>query len=117
MASKDKTTKGRRPPARGRKAREDQLISMASDLVEKRFRDGSATAAEILHYLKLGSTKMQLEKEKLEKENLLLKAKTDSIESQRRSEELYSQALAAFRTYAGGSSFDEEDYYVQDEDY
>lgn len=39
--------------------------------------------------------------EKLEEENRLLKAKTESIQSQKRVEELYAEALNAMRSYAG----------------
>ena len=50
---------------------------------------------------KFGTLKEQLEREKLEKENELLKAKTEAIQSAQRVEELYSNALEAMRRYSG----------------
>ena len=49
-------------------ARENQLISLAYDLVEQRLRDGTATSQETVHFLKLGSTKDRIEKEILERQ-------------------------------------------------
>ena len=95
-------------PALTPEARENQLVSLAVDLAEQQLRDGTASSQVITHYLKLGSSKERLEKEKLEEENKLLKAKTESIKSQKRVEELYSEALKAMRNYSGKGSQDEE---------
>ena len=97
--------KGRRP-ARTPEGREEQLISLAIDLAEKQLEEGTASAQVITHYLKLASTRERLEKEKLERENELLKAKTESLKSMAKVEELYSEAIAAMRTYSG----QEDDY-------
>lgn len=94
-------------PALTPEARENQLVSLAVDLAEQQLRDGTASSQVITHYLKLGSTKERLEKEKLEEENKLLKAKTESIQSQKRVEELYLEALNAMRNYAGQGNADE----------
>ena len=88
-------------PALTPEARENQLISLAVDLVEQRLIDGTASSQETTHFLKLGSIKNRLEMEKLEEENRLLKAKTESIQSQKRVEEVYAEALNAMRSYAG----------------
>ena len=53
-------------PALTPEARENQLVSLAVDLAEQQLRDGTASSQVITHYLKLGSTKERLEKEKLE---------------------------------------------------
>jgi hypothetical protein len=82
-------------------ARENQLISLAVDLAEQQLRDGTASAQVITHYLKLGATTARLEKEKLEKENQLLAAKTKALESAERTEELYANAINAMRSYGG----------------
>ena len=97
-------------PALTPEARENQLISLAVDLVEQRLIDGTASSQETTHFLKLGSIKNRLEMEKLEEENRLLKAKTESIHSQKRVEEVYAEALNAMRSYAGqvGDSDDNE---------
>lgn len=91
----------RRAPATTPEARESQLISLAFDLVEKRMEKGTATSQEVTHFLKLGSSKERLELEKLQKENELLKARTDAIQSAKKVEELYLNALNAMRSYSG----------------
>lgn len=93
-------------PATTPEARENQLVSLAVDLVERQLRDGSASSQVITHYLKMGSMKERLERERLEEENKLLRAKTESIESGKRVEELYENAISAMRTYQGGGSYD-----------
>jgi hypothetical protein len=77
------------------------MIALAVDLAEKQLRDGSATSQVTVHYLKLGSPREQLERERLAKENELLDAKRDAIASAKRVEELYVTALDAMRSYAG----------------
>lgn len=104
MASAKKPTgksPRKRPPATTPEARENQLISLAVDLAEKQLADGTATSQVITHYLKLGSTKESLEKEKLKHENELLKARTEAMRSNKRIEELYENALNAMRSYSG----------------
>lgn len=98
-------------PALTPEARENQLISLAVDLVEQRLIDGTASSQETTHFLKLGSIKNRLEMEKLEEENRLLKAKTESIQSQKRVEELYAEALNAMRSYAGQAGDNDDDEY------
>lgn len=110
MAKTNKTTSNpsrKMRPALTPEARENQLISLAVDLVEQRLIDGTASSQETTHFLKLGSMKNRLEMEKLEEENKLLKAKTESIQSQKRVEELYLEALNAMRNYAGQGNADE----------
>ena len=88
-------------------ARENRLISLAYDLVEQRLIDGTATSQETTHFLKLGSTKEKIEKEILEKQKDLITAKTEAYQSQKRVEELYSEAIKAFRSYNGAGQEDE----------
>lgn len=97
-------------PALTPEARENQLIALSLDLVEKRLREGTASSQEVTHFLKLGTMKERLEREKLEEENKLLKAKTESIQSQRRSDELFKKAINAFKSYKGEVDDDEEDF-------
>ena len=104
--SSNVTSKKRRP-ALSPEARENQLISLAVDLAEKQLQEGTASSQVITHYLKLGSTKERLEKEKLEEENKLLRAKTENLQSQKRVEELYSEAIKAMRNYNGQGEPDE----------
>ena len=97
-------------PALSPEARENQLIALAVDLVEQRLLDGTASSQETTHFLKLGSSKNRLELEKLEEENKLLRARTESLQSQKRVEELYTNALNSMRRYAGQGGPDEENY-------
>lgn len=101
-----KTRKTR--PAISPEARENQMIAKAIDLAEKQLDEGTASSQVITHFLKLATTKAQLEKEKLERENALLKAKTDSIEAQQRSDELFNNAIEAMKRYSGHGGSDED---------
>ena len=88
-------------PALTPETRENQLISLAIDLAEKQLMEGTASSQVITHYLKLGSTKEKIEKEILKNQNELIKAKTQSLRSLDRMEELYAQAIEAMKRYSG----------------
>ena len=88
-------------PALTPEARENQLIAKAYDLVEQRLDDGTATSQETTHFLKHGSVKAKLEPEKLRKETDLLVSKKEVLDSAKRMEELYSEALDAMKRYGG----------------
>lgn len=90
-------------------AYENHLINMTYKAVEKRIESGEATAAELVHFLRQGSIREQLELEKLKKENELLKTKADSIKSQEEIKTLYADAIGAFRKYSGQAAIDDED--------
>lgn len=94
-------------PALTPEARENQLIALAVDLAEQQLRDGTASSQVITHYLKQGSMREQLERQRLEEENKLLKAKTEQLKSMKRSEELMEEAIKAFRNYNGQGEADE----------
>ena len=99
----------RRRPGSTPEARENQLVSSAYDLAEKRILDGTASAQEVVHFLKKGSPREQVEVERLRNENELLRAKVENMASAKRIEELYSAALDAMRGYAGQIVEEEED--------
>lgn len=112
MAAKKVTSeqpRKRHPAARTPETRENQLINAAVDLAEKQLSDGTASAQVITHYLKLGTTRERLEKEKLMNENKLLKAKTEALQSVKHIEELYENAIIAMRSYGGGKEEEETD--------
>lgn len=94
-------------PALTPESRENQLIALSVDLAEKQLREGTASSQVITHFLKLGSTKNQLELEKIRHENALLEAKTQSIQSAKRVEELYENALNAMKDYSGHGGQDD----------
>ena len=91
----------RKRPALSPEARENQLISLAVDVAEEQLRNGTASSQVITHYLRLGSTKERIEKEILEKQKELIEAKTESLQSAKRVEELYKEALNAMKAYSG----------------
>jgi len=102
------TKKTSQRPVMSPEAYENRLINKAYKAVEKRIENGEATAAELVHFLREGSIRQQLELEKLKKENELLKVKADSITAQKEVKELYAEAISAFRKYSGVPSIDDE---------
>ena len=100
-------------PATTPEARENQLIALAVDLAEKQLLEGTASSQVITHYLKLGTQKEKIEREILEKQKELITAKTEALQATKRIEELYSNAIAAMKTYSGQNNDDDE----EDEDY
>ena len=108
--------RGQRPlrPAITPEGRENQLISLATDMAEKQMLAGTASAQVLTHFLKLGSSRELLEQERLQRENLLLSAKAEQIASGRRIEELYETALNAMRQYAGTPELGFGDDYEED---
>lgn len=105
------TPRSRRPPATTPQARENQLIAKAVDLAERQLEDGTASAQVLTHYLKLGSSREQLEQERLRHEVELMEAKKELMESAKRIESMYSEALDAMREYQGKSPREEEEDY------
>lgn len=96
-------------PALNPEAREQQMIALAVNLAEQQLMDGTASSQVITHYLKLGTMREKLEKERLIEEIKLQRAKTEAIKSSKRSEELMEEAIKAFREYSGDIP-DDEDY-------
>lgn len=111
--AKEKSTPKRRNPGQTLEARENRLILLATNLVEERLLNGTASAQEVTQILKLGTTRERLEQERLRNENALSQAKKQSIESEQRKDALYEEALNAFRRYTGNTSLD----YSSDDDY
>jgi len=96
-------------PADTPQGREDQLISLAFDLVEQRLLDGSATAQETVTLLKLGTQRGRLEQEKIQNENLLMAARVEDLSEGKRVGTLVEAALAAFKTYSGNDDPEDEE--------
>lgn len=100
-------------PALTPEARENQMISLAMDLAERRLRDGSASSQEVTHFLKIAANKeidainMKLAQKELE----LKEAKRQAVESQAKMDELYSEALKAMQRYSGNGRDETDDEY------
>ena len=56
--------------------------------------------------MKLGTQREKLEREKLQLEKELLVARTEALQSQKSTEELYKKALQAMSIYSGNSTGD-----------
>lgn len=103
------TTKMR--PAMDPDIREQQMMSLAVDAAEQQLRDGTASSQVICHYLKMSSRRERLERERLEEENKLLRAKTEALQQNGRTEEMVRKAIESFKRYSGhGDETDEENY-------
>ncbi len=96
-----KAARKRRPPALSLEDREIQLSARAMELAEERLMDGTASNQVILYYLKLGSAREQMERDKLRRENDLLQAKVKALEAATNNEELYAKAIMAMKSYQG----------------
>jgi len=108
MAAKKSEAAARRPASTPLQ-REQQLIALATDEAERQMREGTASAQVISHFLKMGSEREQLERQKMAYETELLKARTDNLTNVGRMEELTEKALKAFRQYSGQDFGDEDD--------
>lgn len=97
-------------PASTPEAQEQYMINLTMTLVEKRLREGTASSAETTHFLKLATMKADLEKKKLEEENKLLRAKTETLEAAKDSKEMYENVLKAMAKYNGVGDDDEYEY-------
>lgn len=94
-------TKRKYPKARTPEGRDNQLIALSYDLVEERLRAGTATSQETTFFLKLAAQREEekLKREIMEEQKKLMKAKTESLQSAKRIEELYADAMKAFQSY------------------
>lgn len=111
-SSSKSQSKPSRPPL-SQEAHENMMIGLAMDLAEEQLRNGTASAQVISHFLKMGSPKERLEREILELEKDLTKAKTDAYHAQQNMDEIYKEAIEAMRSYgatgASGEVDDDED--------
>lgn len=79
------------------------MISLAMDVAEQQLREGKASPLVIAHFLRVGSQKSMLEREKIRQETELMKAKKAAIEADENDAEMYRNAIEAMRTYSRSS--------------
>lgn len=91
----------KRAPSLNPEARMQQLINLSVNLAEKQLEEGTASSQIITHYLKLATPMAQLERQQLEEEIKLLKAKTIALESEKEENVLYKEVLQALHDYRG----------------
>lgn len=108
--------KRRTAPARTPEDQEQLMINLSMKQAEEMLRSGKAPTQVVVHFLRLATEKAKYENEKLKADTKLAQSKSEALLAQKHSEELYSQAIAAFRSYGGMANLDRssEDY---DEDY
>ena len=102
-------TRKRMRPALTPEARENQMISLAMDLVEQRLIDGTASSQETTHFLKLATAKYKHEVSILGKQEGLVDAKTKAIGTMEEQKVMYEEALKAMRRYSGYGGEPDED--------
>ena len=95
-------------PSLSPEARENRLISLAMDRAEEQLINGTASSQVIATILRWGTTRERIEKEILEGQRELIEAKTISIKSAQKVEELYANALSAMRRYSGAGGADDD---------
>lgn len=79
--------------------REKRMMALAVELSEQRLRDGTASSAEIVYWLKQASPQARLERRNLEIQNQLLEAKREAIINEQKGNKDYAAALEAFTGY------------------
>lgn len=89
-------------------SRENQLIALAYDVAEQQLLDGTISSQVLAQLIKAGSTKGQAELKKLQSENELLRAKTESIQSAARTDEIYRNAIKAMKNYNGSEPSEDD---------
>lgn len=95
-------------PALNPDDREQQIANAAYNLAEKQILEGTASSQVITHFLKIGSQREKLERERLAEENKKLRAQTEALQSAKHIEELYAAAMQVFKGYQGIEEEQEE---------
>lgn len=101
----------RRPRRRAQtpEERENRLISLALDRVEERMENRTATAQEYIQFIRMASTKARAEADKVRLELELVQAKTENLRMQQKNEDMFANAIKAFKRYSGASEEDDEE--------
>ena len=99
------STRGR--PGLTPESRQNQLIALAMDMAEEQLRNRTASSQVLTTVLKLGTVQAQLELEKTKRDIKLAEVKADAFESTKRLEEMFNEALKAFKIYEGQGSSNE----------
>lgn len=108
VSEKDKKPK-QLAPALTDDAEEKQLIALARQRSLERLQNGTASAQEIVYWLKAGSSEKRTEQEIMEEQKKLLIAKTKAISDAELSAKAYTDAVKAMQSYSGVGDGDEEE--------
>lgn len=110
VTSMNRSKSTQKPTMLSDDARKSYLTNLAWDLIEQRLLDGTATSQETTYFLRYGSREAELKEQILQAQKELYEAKAEALQSQRRSEELYENAINAMRRYSGAGSLNEDIY-------
>ncbi len=80
---------------------ENECISLAYAQAKQRLLEGTATSAEIVHFLKLGSQREQLDEEIVRKDIELKDAKIESLQSNKEIKSMFEAAMQQMQRYQG----------------
>lgn len=95
--------------------RDAQLASLAMNAIEQRIREGNASPSELLYCAKLGREETKLERKQLQENVKLLSARTEDLQRSKNMEELYKQAIDAFKIYSGDETYYDDNGDLVDE--
>lgn len=112
MASKTTVSNQTRRPRRRAQTpeeRENALIALAMDRVEERMQNRTATAQEYIQFIRMASAKSRADAEKVKLELELVKAKTENLRMQQKNDQMFSEAVKAFKRYSGATDDDDEE--------
>lgn len=108
-SSGDRPTRKLRPSLNP-EADEQLCISLAIDLVKERLMNGTASSQETTHFLKLATQKYKEEVALAKAQKEKAEAQVEAMQSQKRVEGLYEDAIKAFKNYNGQGDPDEYEY-------
>jgi len=91
----------RRPPARTRRRRVQQLVSIAEDLVEERMLNKKASPTEVVAILRLGTESELANIERIKAQTDYLVAQRAKAEAETVRETLFTDAMEAIARYQG----------------
>jgi hypothetical protein len=89
----------RRPPARTRERRVQQLVVLAEGLIEERLMNGTASPTETVAIVRLGTEIERANIERVKMHTEYLKAQKAKAESETVREEMFTNAVAAMSRY------------------
>ena len=91
----------RRPPARTRRRRVQQLVSIAEDLLEERMLNKKASPTEVVAILRLGTESELANVERIKAQTEYLHAQRAKAEAEMLNDSLFSDAMEAIAKYQG----------------
>lgn len=87
-------------------AREKQLENLAINLAEKQLKDGTASPSVITHFLKLASTRDEIERDVMRSQAILVRAKAEQIQVNQQAQDSAQKAMEAMKQYSGTNADD-----------